>query len=381
MTARFDSIAVGPSASGLTARGAILHFTPNWFAVTMGTGILSAALAQFPDHGGLYGAGLLLWLGNMGLFALFALIYALKWRAHARQARRVADHAVLSMFLGCIPMGLATIVNGWLLYGVPLLGPGAVTIAAGLWLLDALLAVLVGVVVPFWMFTRQDHAIPQMTAVWLLPIVAAEVAAASGALLLPHLADPGLRFALLLADYALWSASVPLALGILVILFLRLVLHKLPPAAMAATSWLALGPVGTGALALALLSVHGEPVLAGHPALAALAPALSGAGLLGAFLLWAYGLWWLVMAAAITVRYRRQGVPFNLGWWGYIFPLGVYALATLKLGQIMDASLIADAGQMLIAVLALLWILVACRTAQGTLSGALIDDPAVGGSD
>lgn len=376
MTVRSDIITGSPATP--TVRGIILHFTPNWFAATMGTGILSVALAQFPDHPGLYDTGLLLWLGNMGLFALFTLAYALKWRAHGPQARRVADHAVLSMFLGCIPMGLATIVNGWLLYGVPLLGPGAVTVAAGLWLLDAVLAVLVGLAVPFWMFTRQDHAIGQMSAVWLLPVVAAEVAAASGALLLPHLTDPGLRLALLLADYALWSVSVPLALGILVILFLRLVLHKLPPVAMAATSWLALGPIGTGALALALLSVNGAPVLAGHPALAALAPALSGAGLLGAFLLWAYGLWWLVMAIAITARYRQQGVPFNLGWWGYIFPLGVYALATLKLGQILDTPVITGAGRLLIAVLALLWVLVAGRTLRGALSGALFDDPCVG---
>jgi tellurite resistance protein TehA-like permease len=33
------------------------------------------------------------------------------------------------------------------------------------------------------MFTRQEHSIDQMTAVWLLPVVAAEVAAASGGLL------------------------------------------------------------------------------------------------------------------------------------------------------------------------------------------------------
>ncbi len=42
-----------------------------------------------------------------------------------------------------------------------------------------------GVLIPYLMFTRQDHSIDQMTAVWLLPVVAAEVAAASGGLLAP----------------------------------------------------------------------------------------------------------------------------------------------------------------------------------------------------
>ncbi len=110
---------------------------------------------------------------------------------------------------------------------------------------------------------------------------------------------------------------------------------------------------------------------------AALAPALSGACLLGALLLWAYGLWWLVMAVAITARYRCQGVPFNLGWWGYIFPLGVDAVATLKLGQIVDAAFMTDTGCFLIALLVMLWVLVAGRTLRGALSGELFHDPCV----
>jgi len=72
-----------------------------------------------------------------------------------------------------------------------------------------------------------------MTAIWLLPIVAAEVASAG--LLLPHLADPQAALRLLVLGYALWAFSVPLALSILVILVLRLVLHKLPHRDMAAS--------------------------------------------------------------------------------------------------------------------------------------------------
>src|SRR5277367_4448011 len=51
----------------------------------------------------------------------------------------------------------------------------AVTIADTLWWLDMAMAVVCGVSIPFLMFTRQDHSIEKMTAVWLLPIVAAEV--------------------------------------------------------------------------------------------------------------------------------------------------------------------------------------------------------------
>ena len=105
---------------------------------------------------------------------------------------------------------------------------------------------------PFLMFTRQDHSIEKMTAVWLLPIVAAEVTASSAGLLVPYLADSHAALRMLVLGYALWAYSVPLAMSILVILLLRLALHKLPHKDMAASGWLALGPIGTGELGLLL---------------------------------------------------------------------------------------------------------------------------------
>ena len=52
------------------------------------------------------------------------------------------------------------------------------------------MSVVCGVASPFLMFTRQDHSMEKMTAVWLLPVVAAEIAAVSAGLLAPHLVDP-----------------------------------------------------------------------------------------------------------------------------------------------------------------------------------------------
>lgn len=54
--------------------------------------------------------------------------------------------------------------------------------------------------------------------------------------------------------------------------------------------------------------------------------------------LWGFGLWWLALATAITLRYFHAGVPFNLGWWGYIFPLGVYTVATFRLGTALHLA-------------------------------------------
>lgn len=341
----------------------------------MGTGVLSLALGQFPSQPFLAVLGEGLFFLNCVLFLSMALLYAAKWLCFPKDALRLFDHPVASMFLGCIPMGFAMLLNGAVLYAVPkgLVAPG---LLAQFWWGDVMLAIGVGLLVPFMMFTRQEHAIERMSAVWLLPVVAAEVVAASGALLLPHLAESSERLDVLLASYVLWSCSVPLALGILVILFLRLVLHKLPPASMAATSWLALGPLGTGAFGLVMFSANGTPVLEAT-GLGVIAPAMAGASVLAALLLWGYGIWWLGVAVLVTARHLRDGISFDLSWWGYTFPIGVYALATLKLAAIFPVSGLVVFGTALAVVLMAIWIMVALQTVRGAWNGRLFNDPSL----
>ncbi len=358
------------------SRRRVLHFTPNWFAATMGTGILAICLAQFPTVPTFFAAGEFLWLSNIALFACLSALYVGKWILHPREAMRAFAHPVVSMFFGCIPMGLATIVNGMVIFGTKHFGDGAVTIAIFLWWLDAALAALSGLAIPFAMFTRQDHVLERMSAVWLLPIVACEVTAASGGLLLPYIREASGQMSVLFTSYVLWACSVPLALGLLTILFLRMALYKLPPADMASTAFLSLGPIGTGALGLILFAVNGKGVLAAND-LGAFGEAMSGAALLGGVLLWAYGLWWLGIAVAVTAHYLMKGLPFNLGWWGYTFPIGVYAVATLCLSATVHLQAVAVFGDVLVAVLALIWLVVSVRTCLGAYDGTLFADPSL----
>ncbi|WP_027601097.1 MULTISPECIES: TDT family transporter [Pseudomonas] len=354
----------------------IRQFTPNWFAVTMGTGVLALALAAFPwQLPGLHALAEGLWLLAVLLFGLFTGLYAARWLLFFDEAREIFAHATVSMSIGTIPMGLATLINGLLLFGLPRWGAAVLPLALGLWWLDVAMALACGVLIPYLMFTRQAHRIDQMTAVWLLPVVASEVAAASGGLLVPHLAA-GEQFTVLVASYVLWAYSVPVALSLLVILLLRLALHRLPPASMAASSWLALGPIATGALGLLVLGSAAPAVFAAH-GLAGIGEIARGLGLLGALLLWGLGLWWLALAVLVTQRQAREGMPFNLGWWGFTFPLGVYALTTLRLGEALAAPFFTGLGAALVVLLALLWLLVASRTLAGAYRGGLFVSPCI----
>ena len=44
-------------------------------------------------------------------------------------------------------------------------------------------------------------------------------------------------------------------------------------------------------------------------------------------------MWWLILALLITGRYFKGSIPFNLGWWGFTFPLGVKTVRTGLTGR------------------------------------------------
>ncbi|WP_455924415.1 TDT family transporter [Pseudomonas putida] len=371
-------LATRPFSALQHPREVIRQFTPNWFAVVMGTGVLALALAQLPAgwplmHSLAHG----LWLLAALLFCLFTGLYGARWVLFFDEARRIFGHSTVSMFIGTIPMALATLINGFVLFALPQVGDGALPWLQGLWWLDVGLSLLCGVGIPFLMFTRQQHSIDQMTAVWLLPVVAAEVAAASGGLLAPHLLDPAAQFGMLITSFVLWAFSVPVAFAILTILMLRMALHKLPHESMAASSWLALGPIGTGALGMLLLGSDAPAIFTAAGVLPGVGTMIDGLGVVSAVILWGMGLWWMLLAVLITVRYLRSGMPFNLGWWAFIFPLGVYTLATLRLGNVLHLAFFTLCGQGLVACLGMLWAVVMTRTLRGAWRGELFVSPCI----
>ncbi len=104
----------------------------------MGTGVLALVLGNLPGRrlrcatgrDGL-GAGLV-------LFLAFSLLFIGRLVAFPETIGPMLAHPVQSMFLGAIPMGLATLINGLVLYGGPRWGELAYALAHGLWWLDML---------------------------------------------------------------------------------------------------------------------------------------------------------------------------------------------------------------------------------------------------
>ncbi|CAD0055185.1 unnamed protein product [Aureobasidium pullulans] len=122
---------------------------------------------------------------------------------------------------------------------------------------------------------------------------------------------------------------------VLVIYLHRLTVHNIPPREVIVSVFLPLGPIGQGSFALMQLGKVAARVL---PKTGTLIPE-SGPifytlGFAIALVLWGFGLLWLFFALASISRSR---FPFNMGWWGFTFPLGVYTVATATLAKELRA--------------------------------------------
>ena len=128
-----------------------------------------------------------------------------------------------------------------------------------------------------------------------------------------------------------------------------------------------LGPLGQSVTAVHLLGRAAEGTLSEPYASGAqLLAVLFGVPMLGLALLWA------ALAAAITVRTARTGLPFSLTWWSFTFPVGTVVTGAAGLaartGSFLATSLAVGLGAVLVAA----WLVVAARTLGGVRRGDLL---------
>jgi tellurite resistance protein TehA-like permease len=186
------------------------------------------------------------------------------------------------------------------------------------------------------MSSNPVNSLERITAAQLLPIVAPIVAAGTGARVAEVLPNYQHALGTVIVCYILWGMAVPLALLVLVIYYQRLAVHKLPPREVIVSCFLPLGPLGFGGFTIMYL---GQVARTLFPAIHFIDP-LGGTvayilGFLLALIMWGFGLMWL--AFALCTIYLSRPFPFNMGWWGFTFPLGVFSASTLQLGKEMPS--------------------------------------------
>jgi C4-dicarboxylate transporter/malic acid transport protein len=329
-------------------------FGPSWFAAVMGTGIVANAAVTLPRHvHGLRTAATVVW-------SAAALLLLVLTAGYLRQ-RAVRLHAVdpaQAQFFGAPAVALLTVGAGTLQLGRQVIGTqAALDVDWTLWALGTALGLATAATVPYLMITRHRFAPDAAFGGWLMPVVPPLVSATTGALLVPHTPAGQPRLLMLLGCYAMFGLGLLAALLVLTMVYSRLVHHEAPTGAVVPTVWIGLGAVGQvvtglGVLATAAPSALTAPYTQGAAALA----------LLGGVGVWGFAMLWLALAAALTVRELRAGLPFAPTWWSFIFPLGACVTGTSVLAARTGSSLFVWTAVALYAVLVAAWAVVAFRS-------------------
>ncbi|EMD65023.1 hypothetical protein COCSADRAFT_160012 [Bipolaris sorokiniana ND90Pr] len=344
----------------------------------MGTGIVAVLLHTLSNlyqsyHDSLRNLSIVFFVLNIGIFSVMFVISLLRYTLFPATWTLMLRHPVQSLFLGTMPMGFATIINMFVAICVPAWGGSTPYVAWGMWWLDVVISVACCLWLPFQMMTQHRNQHEKMTAAWLLPIVACIVAAASGGLVASVLPNDNHALITIIASYVLWSMGLSLALMILTMYFHRLTIHHLPPKEVIVSVFLPLGPMGQGGYAAMQLGIQASKIFPRTQTLHPMAgDILYVLGWIAALVLWGFGLIWLFFAVASI---SRSKFPCNLGWWGFTFPIGVFTMSTITMGQEMPSAFFRIFGTALAVGVMLLWLLVAVSTVKNVVYGDIFVAP------
>lgn len=256
-------------------------------------------------------------------------------------------------------------------------GNWAIYMTWGFWWVDVIGSCACSLIIPFVVVHHHRNQLSHMTAALLLPVVPVVVAAASGSMIAQILPDRSHAVTTLVVSYILWGLGECFSFFIMTIYFLRLQIHDLPPREVIVSVFLPIGPLGQGGFAIQQLgkvaiqllpatgAFNGVAIDGSNPN-ALQATALYGGtvlymlGILAGFFLWGAALGWL--AFAVISILTTKSFPFNMGWWGFVFPLGVFTSCTGMLATELSSTFFKVITMIFSASVFCLWILVAVKT-------------------
>jgi tellurite resistance protein TehA-like permease len=304
---------------------AVRELSPGYFALVMASAIVSTGLLL--DHQALAGRVLLL----VSVVTGGVLVALNVWRITSFGSFVVADfHDPRRTF------GFLTFVAAVDVVATRLALGAHYRLAFGLLMVAELCWLVLGYAVLWAVFLgrKGGPVLSRVDGSWFLWAVSTESVAVTAAALAPHAGWAGLRFVAVIA----WSVGVCLYGVTVVFVGLRAALFDLRPEDLDPSYWVSMGGASICVLACsAVLDMPSTPILRDMRGLVA--------GV--AVLLWAFATWLIpALVAAGWWRHvtHRVRLEYDALLWSMVFPLGMYAVASMQLGRADHVHLLRRIG-------------------------------------
>jgi len=329
-------------------------FSPAWFASVMGTGILASTSMSYatliPVLGTLASA---LWVFNTALFLLLLFFWLMRWIRYPQNAIKDLGHPVNSQFYPTMPIGFIVVAGNFLQIGKNYLPSSFIlAVASVFWVIGSMVTLLFAFILTYRFFIGSAMKPEQINPSWFIPPVALIILPLIGGQIMQQW-PAAWKEPIVVFNFICWSSGFFLYLFLSAIALFRLIIHDPLPPQLLPTLWINLGPIGAGVMALLVMAKSSSAIIQ---------LPLSSINAFG-FIWWAFGIWWFVMSAIMTIRYISCGtLPYAMSWWAFIFPLGAYVGASYMLYTVYAMKSIYWIGFALYIVLLFMWIITAWKT-------------------
>ncbi|MFV0427096.1 MAG: tellurite resistance/C4-dicarboxylate transporter family protein [Beutenbergiaceae bacterium] len=327
---------------GIGARisDSIRTLTPGYFALVMASGIVSVALQQ---RGWMTISYVLFAIAGAAYVVLVALNIVRFIRFRAEMA---ADfQAPMRAF------GFFTFVAGTNVVGTRAAGEGWMELTAILLAVAAASWLVMGYVIPWSAVLGQSQrpVVALANGTWFIWVVASQSVAISAGALANHYVDA--RQALAVLAVMAWSVGVFLYAASAIIVSLRIMLYPLEPEDFNPPYWVSMGAIAITVVAGArIVEMESAPMVEATRALIA--------GLSVVF--WAFATWLipvLIFAGLWRHWLRRVPLRYEATLWSIVFPLGMYSVASMWLGEADSLPIVGSIGANWLWVALTAWLL------------------------
>ncbi len=360
---------------GMHEKHLIKHFAPGWFAVIMGTGGLANILFVWGRNVPLlaYGGIALASLADI-LYFIVLIPWLLRWFKHYEYVRRDLQHPIATNFF--VTMPVATVIFGTnihLIWSQYLSQEIVFMLTFIIWIVAIIGVTLFTFITTFRLMSLEVSPKPEtMNFSWIMSPIANMAVLLIGnpvlALALQYRPDWGMS--IFIANTALLGIGFFLFIFISAIIFVRLAHHALPPAETTPSFGIFLSAVGLAVSAIIDLSMNARTMgLISE----------SNTSIVYALAIWGFGIWIVGIIVIISFhQLRRGGIPFNLGWWAFVFPLAAYTICSQKIASYFPSPLTFGCAVSLTALLSILWLYISINTVIGVVSGTFfIGEPII----